>query len=243
MNISLYQKELKGKSAQEVVAWSLEHFSTDKIAFASSFGAEDQVLTDMILKNNPQAQIFSLDTGRLPQETYDVIDATRKHYHVNIEILFPEQKKVEDLIKKEGPNSFYQSVEQRKYCCQIRKVDSLKKKLNQLDAWMTGLRQEQSVTRSDLHLIEWDESNQLIKINPLANWKESEVWEYIKKNQVPYNSLHDKGYPSIGCSPCTRAIEPHEDIRAGRWWWENPESKECGLHFKDGKLIRSKNAN
>ena len=211
----------------------LRYFSgrfTPRIALASSMAAEDQVLTDMIVKINPDIPIFTIDTGRLPQETYDVIEATRKRYGVSVRMLFPDYKQVEVISEQQGPNSFYQSVAQRRQCCQVRKVDPLKRALAELEVWICGLRKEQSVTRDTLEHIQWDGQFELIKVSPLADWTTEQVWDYIRKNNVPYNKLHDKGYTSIGCGPCTRAVKSGEDIRAGRWWWEEPEHKECGLH-------------
>jgi phosphoadenosine phosphosulfate reductase len=238
-NAIKWQSELKNASAVEIVCWALDKFGSGGIALASSFGAEDQVLTDILVKTGKEISIFTLDTGRLPQETYDVLEDTRKHYQIKIEVLFPETQAVENLEREYGPNLFYDSVENRKKCCGIRKVEPLKKKLSSLQAWICGLRREQAVTRKDISVIEWDEAFNLFKVNPLIDWTEKQVWDYIRKNGVPYNKLHDKGYPSIGCQPCTRAINPGEDIRAGRWWWETPEQKECGLHLKDGKIIRN----
>ena len=208
-----------------------------RFALASSFSAEDMVITDMLCEQKATNCIFTLDTGRLPQETYDVIEETRKKYGIEIEMLFPDSARLEDLTTTNGPNLFYSSVELRKLCCQVRKVEPLRRKLSKLDAWICGLRKEQSVTRDQLQRIEWDEAFGLVKINPLAEWSTEEIWNYISKHEVPYNKLHDKGYPSIGCGPCTRAIAKGEDIRSGRWWWESPEHKECGLHIKDGKLL------
>jgi len=202
-----------------------------KIAFATSFGAEDQVLTDMLCKSFKRPSIFTLDTGRLPEQTYEVMEATQKKYGIQIEILFPDYRKVEEMVNKYGPNLFYKSIENRKLCCKIRKIEPLKRKLSGLDAWICGLRAEQSLTRTGLERIEYDRSFEVIKVSPLADWTTEMVWNYIHENNVPYNKLHDKGYPSIGCEPCTRAISPGEDIRAGRWWWEEPEHKECGLHL------------
>lgn len=235
-----WQKEFKNVSAMKIISWALDKFGSGKIALASSFGAEDQVLTDMLVKTGKKISVFTLDTGRLPQETFDVLEDTRKHYQIKIEVLFPETQAVENMEREYGPNLFYDSVENRKKCCGIRKVEPLKKKLFSLQAWICGLRREQAITRKGISVIEWDEAFNLFKINPLVDWTERQVWEYLKENQVPYNKLHDKGYPSIGCLPCTRAIKPGEDIRAGRWWWETPEQKECGLHLKDGKLTRVK---
>ena len=219
-------------SAEELLKHLIEQFG-DNIALATSFGAEDQVLTDMVCKISKSPMIFTLDTGRLPEETYEVMEATRKKYGVKIEILFPEHKKVEEMVNENGPNLFYGSIEARKLCCRIRKIEPLKRKLSESQAWICGLRTEQSVTRTGLNKIEWDDAFGLIKVCPLADWSAERVWEYIRKYDVPYNKLHDEGYPSIGCEPCTRAVKPGENIRAGRWWWEEPEHKECGLHLSD----------
>lgn len=226
---------LHGKSPEEIIHDTLNYFGIENIAFASSFGAEDQVITDMLVKANKDAQVFTLDTGRLPQQTYDVQDETRLRYGIKIEALFPENVAVEAMVLEHGPNLFFDSVDKRKKCCQIRKVAPLKKKLSTLKAWICGLRREQSVTRTGVEVIEWDDAFQLFKINPLADYSEADVWTYIRTHNVPYNKLHDQGYPSIGCAPCSRPVNPGEDIRAGRWWWENPEHKECGLHIKASK--------
>ena len=223
-------KELENKSTQEVVEFFFKNF--EKVALSSSLAAEDQVLTDLMLKENKNATIFTLDTGRLHPETYDVMDATNLKYGVKIDVFFPLNEKVQELYQTQGINGHYESIENRKNCCNIRKIEPLKRALRGLDVWITGLRAAQSVTRVDMPLVEWDENFKVIKVNPLINWNEEDVWDYIKTNRVPYNKLHDKGFPSIGCAPCTRAIKEGEDIRAGRWWWENPEHKECGLHKK-----------
>ena len=215
--------------AQEVLQLTLDTFGR-KAALSSSFGAEDMVLIDMLMKIDPTARIFTLDTGRLPRETYNVIDATRQKYSAAIEIFFPEADNVQAMVNEHGMNLFYHSVENRKLCCGIRKMEPLRRALSGLDAWITGLRREQSVTRTDVHKVEWDEGNKLVKVNPLVDWSREDVWKYIRDHNVPYNALHDRGYPSIGCAPCTRAIHPGEHERAGRWWWEHPETKECGLH-------------
>lgn len=228
--------ETRGLDAEGLLAYAAGRFG-NRIALASSFGAEDQVLTDMISRVAPALRVFTLDTGRLPQETYDLIDATRKRYGIEIEVLFPERSDVENLVRG-GVNLFYESVENRKACCHVRKVIPLRRKLATLGAWITGLRREQSVTRHEIAPVEWDEANGLFKLNPLADWTDAHVWKYIKHRDVPYNALHDRGYPSIGCAPCTRAVLPGQDLRAGRWWWELPEHKECGLHVVDGKLVR-----
>jgi phosphoadenosine phosphosulfate reductase len=222
-------KEFTGKSPDELLHYFLHRYGK-RIALASSLGLEDQVLTDMILKIDPAARVFTIDTGRLFPETYSLIDRTNKKYNINMEVLFPENEGVEHYVRLNGINAFYTHVDQRKACCRVRKIQPLLRALSTLDAWVCGLRQEQSVTRTGVRMIEWDEAHQLIKINPLIHWSEQDVWNYIKANQVPYNILHDKKYPSIGCQPCTRAVNEGEDIRSGRWWWENPAHKECGLH-------------
>lgn len=209
----------------------------ERICLASSLGAEDQVLTDMCLKINPNTRIFILDTGRLNPETYDVMDKTIKKYNMTYDVYFPQREAVEKMVKAKGPNLFYESIENRKECCGIRKVEPLGRALSSCDAWITGLRRTQSVTRASLNEAEWDETFKIMKFNPLTHWSEEDIWRYIKENNVPYNTLHDKGFSSIGCAPCTRAIKPDEDVRAGRWWWETPEQKECGLHVVDGKLV------
>jgi phosphoadenosine phosphosulfate reductase len=200
--------------------------------FANSYGAEDMVLTDLIAKNFLAIEIFSLDTGRLPQETYELMAQTTLHYKRKIKIYFPETAAVEQYVKLNGINGFYDSQAQRKDCCHVRKVEPLKRALAGKKAWITGLRREQAPTRKDLSDSEFDKDNGLQKFNPLIDWTEQDVWDYIKQCNVPYNQLHDKGYPSIGCAPCTRAIQPGEDVRAGRWWWEDAQQKECGLHAK-----------
>ena len=199
---------------------------------ANSLGAEDMVLTDLIARNGLPIVIFSLDTGRLPPETYELIEAINLRYELSLTLYFPRHELVEDYVQKHGINGFYQSVEQRKACCHARKVEPLHSALSGKGAWITGMRAQQSATRQDLPVQTYDESNGLEKFNPLADWSEKEVWAYLKQHRVPYNALHDQGYPSIGCAPCTRAITPGEDVRSGRWWWENPESRECGLHVK-----------
>jgi phosphoadenosine phosphosulfate reductase len=207
---------------------------------ASSLAAEDMVLTDLILRNKLPIGIFSLETGRLHAETLAVIGKVKETYGYDIELFRPEPQAVEQYVAQNGLNAFYDSVELRKECCRIRKVEPLQRALSGKKAWITGQRREQSATRSELKIEEFDAGHGLAKFNPLADWTENDVWDYIRTNKVPYNVLHDKGYPSIGCEPCTRAIQPGEDVRAGRWWWENPDSKECGLHVVDGKLIRIK---
>ena len=208
--------------------------------FASSLAAEDMVLTDLILKAKLPIGIFSLETGRLHKETLAVLDAVKEHYGYDIALFRPQAEAVDAYVAQNGLNAFYNSIEMRRECCRVRKVEPLGRALLGNKAWITGQRRAQSATRSDLRVEEDDPAHFMTKFNPLADWSEENVWEYIRANNVPYNVLHDRGFPSIGCEPCTRAIEPGEDVRAGRWWWENPESKECGLHVVDGKLIRIK---
>jgi phosphoadenosine phosphosulfate reductase len=208
--------------------------------FASSLAAEDMVLTDLILRAKLPIGIFSLETGRLPKETLAVLDAVKATYGYDIALFRPDPAAVDRYVTQNGLNAFYDSVEMRRECCRIRKVEPLGHALAGKKAWITGQRRAQSSTRAELAVQEDDPAHGMVKFNPLADWSEAEVWEYIRANDVPYNALHDRGYPSIGCEPCTRAIQPGEDVRAGRWWWENPESKECGLHVVDGKLIRIK---
>ncbi|RZT01846.1 phosphoadenosine phosphosulfate reductase [Duganella sp. CF402] len=208
--------------------------------FASSLAAEDMVLTDLILKGQYGIGIFSLETGRLHKETLDMLDKVKAHYGYDIAVYKPQAEAVEAYIAQNGLNAFYDSVEMRKECCRIRKVEPLGRALLGNKAWVTGQRRAQAATRGSLMVEEDDAAHLMTKFNPLADWSEEDIWNYIRDNGVPYNALHDQGYPSIGCEPCTRAIEPGEDVRAGRWWWENPESKECGLHVVDGKLIRIK---
>jgi phosphoadenosine phosphosulfate reductase len=200
--------------------------------FSTSYGAEDMVLMDLINKYAPGIEIFTLDTGRLPKETYTLMQACHKQYAQPVQVYFPDAEAVETYVTDNGPNAFYDSVELRKGCCGMRKVVPLSRALAGKDAWLTGMRRSQSVTRSELPVSERDEGYQLQKFNPLTDWSNGNVWAYIRAFDVPYNKLHDEGYASIGCAPCTRAITAGEDIRAGRWWWENPESKECGLHVK-----------
>ena len=218
-------------SAQDALKWASENLHP-KIAKASSFGAEDAAITDMMIKVNPEFRFFTLDTGRLPQATYDIMDDVRKKYGIKFEVLFPDTIEVQQMVRDKGMNLFYDSVENRKLCCEIRKVHPTNKMLKTLDGWITGLRRDQTSNRNDARMFEIDtQHDDILKINPIINWTWDQVWNYIKENNVPYNKLLDKGYPSIGCEPCTRAIKDGEDLRAGRWWWENEGHKECGLHI------------
>jgi phosphoadenosine phosphosulfate reductase len=209
----------------------------ERVVFSSSLGQEDQVITDAIFRNDLPIKIFTLDTGRLFNETYELLEKTIARYKRNIQVYFPDAKDVEQFVSKKGVNSFYESAENRRECCNIRKVKPLNRALKGADVWITGLRSEQSDTRKGMPMIEWLEDRQLYKFNPLLHWSYADVLDYIKKFYVPYNPLHDKGFISIGCAPCTRAIEPGEDPRAGRWWWETSK-KECGLHLQATETVK-----
>lgn len=238
LDASELNQSFVNSKAWDIIRWALETF-TERVSLASSFGAEDMVLVDILAGLSKSPRIFVLDTGRLHQETYDVISRARSKYGIEFEFYFPQAEAVEQLLRAKGPNSFYDSVENRKKCCFVRKVEPLGRALSTVDAWITGLRRGQSITRTELDIFEIDESHGgILKINPLLGWSEEDVWNYIRSNDVPYNALHERGFPSIGCEPCTRAIQTGEDLRAGRWWWESPEHKECGLHIKDGKVVR-----
>jgi phosphoadenosine phosphosulfate reductase len=228
--VKLLIGELNESSIEESLISLVDKFK-GKVCFSTSFGQEDQVITDIIAKNNMPISIFTLDTGRLFQETYDVFEKTLLRYNKKIDVYFPNADDVQNLLNVKGPNSFYESVENRKECCNIRKVAPLKKALRGNNIWITGLRAEQSENRINMTVFEYDEKFDIIKYNPLLKWSLEEVENYLEKNKVPQNTLHNKGFVSIGCAPCTRAIEAGEDIRAGRWWWETSK-KECGLHQK-----------
>ena len=224
---------------EEIVKYFIDHFK-NKIAFASSFSIEDQVITKMIVDIEKETKIFTLDTGRLPYETYKLIESTNNFFKIKIDVYFPDYNSVQKMVKENGMNLFYNSVKDRKFCCNVRKVEPLKRALRGHTAWITGLRKEQSITRNKLEPVEIEDNFGLIKINPLFNWSEDEVWDYIKKHDIPYNNLYDQNYKSIGCAPCTRAVKSGGDIRDGRWWWENPDTKECGLHLNHTTLAKSK---
>jgi phosphoadenosine phosphosulfate reductase len=208
-----------------------------RVCFASSLGAEDMVLTDLIARHQLGIEIFSLDTGRLPQETYNLMQEVSRHYGIALKVYFPDSAAVEAYVAQNGINGFYNSVDARKRCCLVRKVEPLRRALLGRGAWITGLRRDQAVTRGSLEQSSFDADFGLQKLNPLLEWSNKDVWAYIREYDVPYNKLHDQFYPSLGCAPCTRSISVGEDIRAGRWWWENPEEKECGLHVAARKLI------
>ena len=222
--------ETKLHSSQQVLAQAGDQF--ERITFANSLGAEDIVLTDLLWRYAPQVDIFTLDTGRLHPETYALLARLENRYQRQIRIQFPRGEAVETLVADQGINGFYHSIENRKSCCFVRKVEPLKRALQGFDAWVTGLRRSQSVTRTSVESIEQDSAFGLFKINPLLDWDGADVWHYIRQHNLPYNALHDQGYPSIGCAPCTRAVAPGEHERSGRWWWEQAETRECGLHRK-----------
>jgi phosphoadenosine phosphosulfate reductase len=229
--IKQLNKKLEGLTTEQILEALLGEFG-NRIGFSTSLGAEDQVITAMLAGINREANIFTLDTGRMYPETYELLHRTTNRYGVGIRVFFPDASEVEGMVNQKGIDLFYESIENRRLCCHIRKMNPLRRALQGLDAWITGLRRQQSVTRNEMATVEWDSTHQLIKINPLIEWTHEMVWEYIHQHNVPYNTLHDQGFPSIGCQPCTRAITEGEDIRAGRWWWELPGSKECGLHAK-----------
>jgi phosphoadenosine phosphosulfate reductase len=228
-NVSAIEQKANVAGIDEVFL-ALSNQFPGQVTFSTSFSYEDQVITHKILSNNLPIKIFTLDTGRLFPETYSVWNSTNERYHTHIKAYYPDYSLLESFIEEKGPNSFYESVENRKDCCYIRKVDPLKRALKNNAIWITGLRAEHSADRHDMPQVEWDESNNIIKYHPILHWTTEEVKQYINENNIPYNSLHDRGFVSIGCAPCTRAIRPGEDFRAGRWWWEDNTKKECGLH-------------
>ena len=217
-------------SETEILALITEKYP-GKVVFSTSFGMEDQVITDFILKNSFDVKIFTLDTGRLFYETYTTWEQTNEYYHTKITPYYPEAQAIEEYVQNNGINAFYNSVALRQTCCHIRKVEPLRRALAGNKIWITGLRAEQSPHRQQMPMVEWDESNQIIKVHLLLHWKTQEVLSFLRNHGIPYNPLHDKGYPSIGCAPCTRAVREGEDFRAVRWWWENKTNKECGLHL------------
>jgi phosphoadenosine phosphosulfate reductase len=229
--------------ARDVLVFALSSLGRDRLAIASSFGAEDMVLIDLLASLEPRPRVFTLDTGRLPQETFDLIDQVRRRYAIEVEVYFPEAERVEAMVRAKGLNLFYESTENRSSCCHVRKVEPLGRALATVDGWVTGLRRDQIATRVETAKIALDPQHGGIwKVAPLADWSSERVWAYIRERELPYNALHDRGYPSIGCAPCTRAVQPGEDERAGRWWWERPEERECGIHFdpRSGRMMRTR---
>jgi len=225
--------ELTGASAEKVLSSAAQRFP-GRVALATSLGLEDQVLTAMIAEAKLDIPVFTLDTGRLYPETYDLIDRTSKHYGLPIHTYFPAAEEVEEMVAREGINLFRDSIDARRRCCEVRKVRPLRRAHSGLDAWICGLRSGQGATRQRVEVAEFDAAAGLLKLNPLAEWHEARVWAYVRDHDVPYNPLHDTGFPSIGCAPCTREVAPGEDARCGRWWWEGAENRECGLHQRSG---------
>lgn len=242
MRLSLHKLSKMDENEVLILRNKIEHLTVDaalkeviawyplQVCFASSLSAEDQAILHIIATQNLPIRVITLDTGRLFEETYGLLEKSRLRYKINIEVIFPDYKEVEKLVNEKGINLFYYSVENRRMCCGVRKVEPLKRALDGMKIWITGLRRQQSQTREHAQLLEWDELNGLLKFNPLITWTDEQLWNFIHSHQIPYNPLHDKGYPSIGCEPCTRAIQPGEDVRAGRWWWESQEGRECGIH-------------
>lgn len=223
--------EFLERNPAEVLEYFLKEFP-GKAALSSSLSYEDQALIDMMVRIRRDARIFTLDTGRQFPETYELIDRTNMQYGISIEVFFPDFRKVQEMVREHGINLFYDSVELRHKCCEIRKIEPLKRALQGVDVWISGLRRSQSVTRAGMQMVEYDAADDVLKLNPLILWSEEQVKQYVKENGVPYNRLHEKGFPSIGCQPCTRAVAPGDDIRSGRWWWEDPDHRECGLHVR-----------
>ncbi len=235
--IEAWQRELSGQSPQTVLAWAARRFG-ERLCLASSLGMEDQVLTDMVCRTGLGLSIFTLDTGRLFQETYELLARTEERYGIRLRVMFPDAGEVERMVAERGINLFYHSVENRQLCCRVRKVLPLRRALAGMAAWVCGLRNEQSEKRAATKVVEWDDGNGLWRLNPLVDWTDEQLREYVKQYDVPISPLHARGFVSIGCACCTQAIRPGECFRAGRWWWEEDEHKECGLHWVDGKLVR-----
>lgn len=230
-DVKSLNREFERSSPGDILAWASQNLGSS-VALATSFQVQGMVLVDMFAKTDPEARIFTLDTGRLHSHTYDAMEKTREKYGINIEVLFPDTDEVEEMVTSRGVNLFYKSVENRRLCCQVRKTNPLNGFLKTLDGWITSIRADQTEQRADSSKFEIDYLHgKMLKINPILDWTIERVWDYVRKNDVPYNKLHDMGYPSIGCAPCTRAVEEGEDPRAGRWWWEQGSDKECGIHF------------
>lgn len=228
---AMWNEHLQGAEPEHVLRWAADTFA-GKVAFATSLGAEDQVLTAMIAAEHVPIRVFTLDTGRLFPEAHDLIARTCDALGVKIDVYVPDAADIEQMVRTHGVNLFRESIAGRKHCCEVRKVRPLRRAQADLDAWVCGLRRGQGVTRGDVAVVEWDSASGLVKVNPLASWDEEQVWAYIREHDVPYNPLHDAAMPSIGCAPCTRPVEPGADPRSGRWWWEEPEHRECGLHAR-----------
>lgn len=220
------------EGTQAAIRWALGTFG-HRAALSSSLSLEDQTVTQlMVAADKEDTRVFTLDTGRQFPETYELIDRTEMTYGIRIEVFFPDFQKVQEMVREHGINLFYDSIELRHLCCGIRKIEPLKRALDGVEVWITGLRRSQSVTRAHMQMVEYDADDDVLKLNPLLLWSEQDVKDYVRANAIPYNKLHDQGFPSIGCQPCTRAVRPGEDVRAGRWWWEDPDKRECGLHAR-----------
>ncbi|MBO6081792.1 MAG: phosphoadenylyl-sulfate reductase [Bacteroidales bacterium] len=220
------------EGTQAAIRWALGTFGR-RAALSSSLSFEDQTVTQlMVATDKEHTRVFTLDTGRQFQENYELIDRTEMTYGIRIEVFFPDFRKVQEMVRAHGINLFYDSIELRHLCCNVRKIEPLKRALEGVEVWITGLRRSQSVTRANMQMVEYDADDDVLKLNPLVLWSEQDVKEYVRANAIPYNKLHDQGFPSIGCQPCTRAVRDGEDVRAGRWWWEDPDKRECGLHAR-----------
>ena len=220
------------EGTQAAIRWALGTFGR-RAALSSSLSLEDQTVTQLVVAADKEdTRVFTLDTGRQFPETYELIDRTEMTYGIRIEVFFPDFQKVQEMVREHGINLFYDSIELRHLCCGIRKIEPLKRVLDGVEVWITGLRRSQSVTRAHMRMVEYDADDDVLKLNPLLLWSEQDVKDYVRANAIPYNKLHDQGFPSIGCQPCTRAVRPGEDVRAGRWWWEDPDKRECGLHAR-----------
>ena len=226
--------DAESMNASEILTWGVKNFEK-KLVLSCSFGApEGLILLDMMHRIDPASRVFVLDTGRLPQATYDLIDRVRDHYDKDVEVIFPDAERVQAMVRTDGLNLFYDGVEKRQLCCRVRKVEPLNRYLSEVDAWVTGLRRDQGTTRERTPKIEIDRAHGgIVKLNPIADWSRSQVLDYVLDHRIPVNRLHAAGYPSVGCDPCSRAIGPDDDLRAGRWWWENPDTRECGIHTEE----------
>jgi len=237
-DVNTFRDALRDAAPRDIMARAFDHYGPN-LCLASSLGKEDQVLTHLIARNDLPIEIVTLDTGRLFSETHALLEETRRHYGISIRVAMPDPEDLEDIVSERGSAFFRESVADRKHCCFLRKVRPLRRMLRGRGAWLTGLRRDQSQNRGAVTVAEWDEANELVKINPLWNWDDARLERYVTEHQIPVNALHAKGFPSIGCAPCTRAVAPGEHPRAGRWWWESDQQRECGIHLVDGRLVRT----
>jgi phosphoadenosine phosphosulfate reductase len=242
LDLDKLNRDFESKTATEILQWTYDRFDHDRIKVSTSFGAEGMVLVHMLVSMGIKPRVFTVDTGRMFQETYDVWDQAAERFGIEIESYSPDPGELRRLLAGKGPNLFYESVENRKACCHVRKVLPLKPALEGVDVWLAALRREQGDSRADMNIVAWSEQYHLYKICPLATWLEQNIWTYVRSNDVPYNNLYDQGFKTIGCAPCTRAVRMGEGVRSGRWWWEADEQKECGIHIEDGKVMRAKPA-